>query len=94
MSILSKETRMVSLVELWKQSNKTKKQFAQEHGMSYDSFRYWTLKLCPEESMKRTCYKDQDFSFIELNQEEFKEESSRTPQIELTLPNGIQVKIY
>lgn len=44
--------------------------------------------------MKRTCYKDQDFSFIELNQEEFKEESSRTPQIELTLPNGIQVKIY
>jgi hypothetical protein len=94
MSNLSKETQMVSLVELWKQSNKTKKQFAQEYGMTYDSFRYWTLKLCPEESMKRTSYKEHDFSFIELNQEEFKAGSSRTPQIELMLPNGIQLKIY
>ena len=94
MSILSKEKRMVSLVELWKQSNKTKKQFAQEHGMSYDSFRYWSLKLCPEESIRRADINNQDFSFIEINQEEFKAESSRTPQIELTLPNGIQLKIY
>ena len=94
MNIKSKEAAMSSMVDLWKQSNMTKKDFAMEHGISYDSFRYWTLKLCPEESIRRTCYKDQDFSFIEINQEEFKAESSRTPQIELTLPNGIQLKIY
>jgi hypothetical protein len=94
MNIISKESEMISMVELWKQSNQTKKDFAMEHGISYDSFRYWAHKLCPEESIRRTCYKDQDFSFIELNQEEFKQASSRLPQIELTLPNGIQLKIY
>jgi hypothetical protein len=94
MDIISKEAEMSSMVELWKQSNQTKKDFAMAHGISYDSFRYWTHKLCPEESIRRTCYKDQDFSFIELTKENFNLEQSRTPQVELTLPNGIQLKIY
>ncbi len=94
MNIISKEAEMSSMVELWKQGEKTKKDFAMEHGISYDSFRYWTHKLCPEESIRRTSFKDQDFSFIELTQENFKSEGSRIPQIELTLPNGIQLKIY
>lgn len=94
MNIITKESEMISMVELWKQSNQTKKDFAMKQGISYDSFRYWTHKLCPEESIRRTRYKDQEFSFIELTQENLKSESSRTPQIELTLPNGIQLKIY
>ena len=94
MNIISKESEMISMVELWKQSNQTKKDFALEHGISYDSFRYWTHKLCPEVSIRRTSYKDQDFSFIEIKQDDFKQESCRTAQIELTLPNGIQLKIY
>lgn len=94
MNILSKETQMVSAVELWKQSGMTKKDFAMEHGISYDSFKYWVRKLYSEEPIRRTDINNQAFSFIELNQEEFKQEHCRTPQIELTLPNGILVKIY
>ena len=94
MNIISKESEMISMVELWKQSNQTKKDFAMKHGISYESFRYWTHKLCPEVSIRRTSYKEQDFSFIELTQENVKSEGSRMPQVELTLPNGIQLKIY
>lgn len=94
MSILSKETQMVSVVELWKQSGMTKKDFALEHGISYDSFKYWIRKLYPDQPIRKADINIQDISFIELNQEEFKQDHCRTPQIELTLPNGIQLKIY
>jgi hypothetical protein len=95
MSILSKETQMTSVVELWKESGMSKKGFALKHGISYDSIKYWIRKFYPEEPTRRSSSNNnQDFSFIELNQEEFKAESSRAPQIELILPNGIQLKIY
>lgn len=94
MSILSKQSQMISMVELWKQSGKTKKDFAEENGLSYHSLKYWIFKLYHQDRIRTSEHRNQDFSFIELNQEEFKPESSRTPQIELTLPNGIQLKIY
>ena len=72
----------------------TKKDFALANGISYDSIKYWIRKLYPEELNRRSEYINEDFSFIELTQENFKAEGSRTPQIELTLPNGIQLKIY
>ena len=94
MNIVSKKTQMTSVVELWMNSGMTKKDFALANGISYDSIKYWIRKLYPEELNRRSEYINEDFSFIELTQENFKAEGSRTPQIELTLPNGIQLKIY
>jgi len=94
MNIVSKKTQMTSVVELWRNSGMTKKDFALANGISYDSIKYWIRKLYPEELNRRSEYINEDFSFIELTQENFKAEGSRTPQIELTLPNGIQLKIY
>ena len=36
MSILSKQSQMISMVELWKQSGKTKKDFAEENLSEYE----------------------------------------------------------
>ena len=40
MSILSKQSQMISMVELWKQSGKTKKDFAEENGLSITNLRF------------------------------------------------------
>ena len=85
----NKQSAMFEYVEQWQQTNLTKKRFAEEHQLSVYSFRYWCdmYKQTHDNSLSEE-------NFIEVHPENMGRQKVHQAQIEMTLPNGIQIKIY
>ena len=81
--------KMFSLVEKWRESNLTRKVFAEQNGISLTSFDYW----CKKQSNEVLKNVDRP-TFIELTSNEEEREPINRPQIELKLPSGLVIKIY
>ena len=86
---MDKKRKMFSLVEKWRESNLTRKVFANQHGIRSTSFDYW----CKKQSNELVKNGDQP-TFIELTSNEREREPVNRPQIELNLPSGLVIKIY
>lgn len=82
--LLSKD-EINQLVELWKQSGKTKKSFADEQGLKYVTFTGW----CKRHGRKKNIQKSTPEKFIAL---ELKQDSSIFA--ELSLNSGQKVVFY
>ena len=91
MSIKNSEKRMFELVEQWKQSNKSMKIFAEENNLTYFTFQYWCRKF---KEKKITKPNNSSAGFIPVTIKEPQKTSSKIPQIEFHLPNGIEIKVY
>jgi len=83
------KNKMFSLVEKWRESDLTRKAFAQQNGISLTSFDYW----CKKQSNEVVKNVDQP-TFIELTSNAGARELINRPQIELSLPSGLVIKIY
>ena len=67
---------MLSLIEQWKQSNSSQKEFARTHNIKFNTFKYWISK-------SRQLTKD-DSAFIELN-------NPVGAAVCLRYPNGVEL---
>jgi hypothetical protein len=86
---MDKKRKMFSLVEKWRESNLTRKVFAEQNSISPTSFDYWCKKQS-NEVLKKV---DQP-TFIELTSNEGARVQINRPQIELSLASGLVIKIY
>ena len=86
---MDKKRKMFFLVEKWRESNLTRKVFANQHGIRSTSFDYW----CKKQSNEVLKNVDQP-TFIELTTNSGSREPVNRPQIELNLPSGLVIKIY
>ena len=86
---MDKKRKMFSLVEKWRESNLTRKVFAEQNGISPTSFDYW----CKKQSNEVLKNVDQP-TFMELTSNAGEPEMINRPQIELKLPSGLVIKIY
>ena len=85
----NKRSIMFDYIGQWRQTNLTKKRFAEEHQISVYSFKYW-CKL-----YEQSCsFSLEGPKFIEVKPTKVVVEKVKQVQIELTLPNGLQIKIY
>jgi hypothetical protein len=86
---MDKKRKMFSLVEKWRESDLTRKVFAEQNGISPTSFDYW----CKKQSNEVLKNVDQP-TFIELTSKAGGREQINCPQIELSLASGLVIKIY
>ena len=85
----NKQSIMFAYVEEWLKTNLTKKRFSEEHQLSVYSFQYW-CKIYQQTH----CSSEEQPQFIEIKPKKELVDLSRKVQMELTLPSGIQIKIY
>ena len=82
---------MFALVAQWRESGLTRKVFAQQHGLQAASFDYW----CKRQYNEVVKLGDRPApGFIELKSSVVAPDKNLRPQIELTLPGGLSIKIY
>ena len=84
-----KKSKMFALVEQWRKSGLTRRVFAEKHRLGIQSFDYWCKKHY-NEVLKNS----HTTSFIEVSPSPIFIENKSRPQIELELPNGLQIRIY
>ena len=93
-----KREEMIARVDEWRQSSMSVENFAQASGISKSTLKYWVRKL--RDKAKPT---DAFPEFIEMRQsvpaKPFPEANSKSdilakPQIVLTFPSGLCLKIY
>jgi len=77
------------LVEKWRESGLSCKDFAKEHGITRTSFNYW----CKKQSNEVVKVGVQP-TFIELTSKADERELVNCPKIELCLASGLVIKIY
>ncbi|MET3113460.1 hypothetical protein AAKU52_001185 [Pedobacter sp. CG_S7] len=70
---------MVSMIEDWQSSGKSKKQYCLEKGINEAKFYYWYARINEKESLPG--------KFIPI------EKSSGAREIELFYPNGVKLKV-
>lgn len=85
----NKQSIMFAYVEEWLKTNLTKKRFSEEHQLSPYSFQYW-CKIYQQTH----CTSEEGSQFIEIKSAKEVVDKLREVQMELTLPSGIQIKIY
>lgn len=99
---MSKKEEMFALVEQWRKSGLTRKSFANQHGLSSESFNYWCKKQYGEVEKLKT---DQRIGvpgealvavpdFTEITSSLVKNTHGRPIRMELELSGGIHIKIY
>ncbi len=90
---------MTAHVKEWKESGMTISEYAQVIGVTKSKFGYWVRKM----KVSKTSAKTRSTKFIELNSlaedkvlvsGESKLAITPKPQIELTFPSGLCLKIY
>jgi len=86
---MDKKRKMFSLVKKWRESDLTRKVFAEQNGISPTSFDYW----CKKQSHEVLKNVDQP-TFIELTSKADERELVNCPKIELSLASGLVIKIY
>ena len=74
-----KRSVMISMVEDWRSSGKSKKQYCLEKGINMAKFYYWCSRSSEKESLSG--------NFIPIAK------SSATREIELIYPNGVKLKV-
>lgn len=99
---MSKEEEMSVHVSKWKESGLTIAAYCLKAGLSYHSFCYWNKKINAKADSRPVIAKKD--MFIELgssSKEGFKGNTSTfynhgvsQPQVELTFPSGLSLKIY
>lgn len=83
----SKEAAMFDLVEQWRQSGKSQKQFSEENHIKLWTLLYWVQKY------RRSKTPEQGFASLTLAPEPGAR-SGGNPKIEIELTGGIVVRIY
>lgn len=78
-NLKEKRSAMRAVVEDWKSSGKSKKQYCLEKGINAAKFYYWYSKINDIESSPR--------GFIPI------EKTSTTREIEVVYPNGVRLKV-
>ncbi|HKK66251.1 MAG TPA: IS66 family insertion sequence element accessory protein TnpB [Clostridia bacterium] len=77
-----KEKRMFSLVESWRESGKTRKQFCSEHYMKVSTFAYWVTRK------NKAVPAAEGFLPVDLSAA-----GERKDQIEIHYPNGVRLSV-
>lgn len=75
---MEKTERMLSLVEQWRGSGMTQKEFCMEAGIKLGTFSYWVSRS-----------RENEKGFMPL----MPEKNNLTKEVELTYPNGVKIKI-
>jgi hypothetical protein len=86
---MDKKDKMFSLVEKWRESGLSRKDFAKQHSIPRTSFSYW----CKKQSNEVVKVGVQP-TFIELTSKAGERELVNCPKIELSLASGLVIKIY
>jgi hypothetical protein len=86
---MDKKNKMFSLVEKWRESDLTRKVFAEQNGISPTSFDY-----CCKKQSNEVVKSGEQPTFTELTSNAGARELINRPQIELSLPSGLVIKIY
>jgi hypothetical protein len=88
---MDKKSKMFALVAQWRESGLTRTVFAQQCGIQVASFDYW----CKKQYNEVVKFSDRPTpKFIELKSSIVAPDKNLSPQIELTLPSGLLIKIY
>jgi transposase-like protein len=98
MMLREKKAEMFASVAQWKRSSMTKGAYAQSVGISKSKFEYWVRKV------RETGLSSDDFpKFVEIRQQsrasplpevETRSENMPLPQMALSFPGGLCLKIY
>lgn len=93
---MEKKDKMFLLVDQWRKSGLTRKEFAKQHGITDSSLEYWCRKR--DKLKKRKSTETTDFVEIFSGKDKISETSQSTSSlsaiVELELPNGMKLKIY
>jgi transposase-like protein len=88
----SKRNKMFTLIEEWKESCKTQKQFSSEHGIKYSTFLYWMKKY------RQSSTNSQNNGFLPLevvkSGDSDRADYSDQPKVEVEFSSGITLRIY
>ena len=88
---MDKKSKMFALVAQWRESGLTRTVFAQQCGIGVASFDFW----CRKQYNEVVKFGDRSTpKFIELKDSVESSDKNIRTQIELTLPNGLLIKIY
>ena len=83
---MDKQEQMFALVEQYYQSGLSARLFSEQHHISYTTFSYWVRR---KRELSRRENSDGEFIPVNISGNI----SSPTDAIELTYPNGVQVKL-
>jgi hypothetical protein len=95
---MNKKQKMFALVDQWHKSGLTRKEFTLLHNVGLSSFDYW----CKKRHEQPVKVKNSP-AFIEITSDpdllpsqslSASSQISQCPQIEISLPDGLQIKIY
>ena len=84
---------MFNLIEQWKESGKTQKQFSSEQGIKYSTFLYWKKKY----RQSSTNSHNNGFLPLEVISRDERDNSSDPalqPKVEVEFSSGITLRIY
>ena len=88
----SKREGMFTLIEKWKESGKTQKQFSREHDITYSKFLYWTRKY------RQSFRNENGFLPLEVvasnKDSTSSDEAFQQPRVEVEFSSGITLRIY
>ena len=88
-----KRDKMFGLIEEWKNSGKTQKQFSREQGIKYSTFLYWKKKY------RESSTESQNNGFLPLEvvasgENDPTMDKTNQPRVEVELRGGITLRIY
>jgi hypothetical protein len=92
-----KKEKMIDLVDQWKQSSVSAEAFAQTHGISKSTFDYWVRKVreMDKPSGDYPAFIEMErFVPMQMPDTNDKPGISANPQMVLTFPGGLCLKIY
>ncbi len=88
----TKRDEMFALIEEWKNSGKTQKQFSREQGIKYSKFLYWKKKY-----QKSTSGWNNGFLPLEVvtsGENDHTIDKTNQPRVEVEFSSGITFRIY
>ena len=86
MKEVTKESTMFNLVEKWRNSGKSQKQFSSENNVKFHAFNYWVQKYHQSKKI------NQGFASVTLSPET--ESITAAPKVEIELAGGTTVRIF
>ena len=96
--IRQKREDMIARVDEWRQSSMSAETFAQASGISKSTFKYWVRKVRdkskPAEALPEFIEMRQSVPTKPLPEAKAKTDILAKPQIVLTFPSGLCLKIY
>lgn len=90
---MKREKKMYALIQAWNESDLTRKEFAQQSGISVSTLDKWRVRFANEPATHAQT-SDSKPEFIELQLPDTGKNKNPTPKVRLELPHGIVLKIY